>query len=935
MKSLVIAEKPSVAADLARALGKIPKKGDVYENDEYVIASAIGHLVELEMPEDIDKKKYGFWRLETLPIIPERFGLKPIADSKDRFDLLKKLLLRKDIDQVVNACDAGREGELIFVYIYQLAKSKLPVKRAWMQTMTPQGIRDAFHHLRDGSQMAGLADAARCRSESDWLIGINGTRAITKRMFGSRAGNVASVGRVQTPTLAIVFARELEIRNFRPRPFWRITAQFKVEKGAYEGVYQRPEFKRAENDDHDRIDRIWDQAAAEAVLAACQGHPPATVTEEKKSSSQASPRLYDLTTLQREANNRFGLPARRTLQIAQALYERHKVITYPRTDSRALPEDYIPTCRETLTALGGDLGAHAKTVLEQGWLRPNKRIFNNAQISDHFAIIPTTTEPQSLDEMESKVYDMIARRFVATFHPAAEFDVTTRISMVANAHAFKTEGKVLTAPGWLAVYGKTTVDEDSPDSKALPALSPADDGRAQTLEAKLHAETTKPPPRYTEATLLSAMEGAGKLIDDEDFAEAMKERGLGTPATRADTIDGLINQKYMERNQRELVPTAKAESLLEFLAAVKADALTKPDMTGQWEYKLRQMEHGKFLRDTFMSEIVDVTKGIVDRTKTFEEDESNSRTTDIISPTDGKPMFETLRGYKSQDGTLMVYKVMSGRKLEENEIAQLVATGEIGPLDGFVSAKTGNRFPSKIKIVEDEKNPGRKKAELDFGSKVDLNTLEPFWSDPKSGAELCEAPTNYVLRERNGDGWKEVFKVGRLMCQKPITREHAIQLVEKQKTELIQGFTSKKGRPFDAYLLRQGAKIAWEFPPRKPREGAKNADGTPRAPRKKTPLDLSKARKVGESKVHDGDLLETADAFIVAKTNADGTPRAVFEMKKQVCGKEIPLEEVERLVETGRTGLIEGLMSKRGTTFSAYFVLSKDKKKTEFEFPAR
>lgn len=935
MKSLVIAEKPSVAADLARALGKIPKKGDVYENDDYVIASAIGHLVELEMPEDIDKKKYGFWRLETLPIIPEQFGLKPIADSKERFNLLKKLLSRKDLGQVINACDAGREGELIFVYIYQLAKSKLPVKRAWMQTMTTGGIRDAFQHLREASQLAGLADAARCRSESDWLIGINGTRAITKRMYGSRAGHVASVGRVQTPTLAIVFARELEIRNFRPRPFWRVTAQFKVDKGSYEGVYQRPDFKRAENDEHDRIDRIWNSASAEAVLAACQGHPSATVTEERKSSSQASPRLYDLTTLQREANNRFGLPARRTLQIAQALYERHKVITYPRTDSRALPEDYIPTCRETLNALSGDLARHAKSVLEQGWLRPNKRIFNNAQISDHFAIIPTTTEPQSLDEMESKVYDMIARRFVATFHPAAEFDVTTRISLVAGVHAFKTEGKVLTSPGWLAVYGKNTVDEDSPDSKALPALSPADDGRAKTLEAKLHAETTKPPPRYTEATLLSAMEGAGKLIDDEDFAEAMKERGLGTPATRADTIDGLINQKYIERNQRELVPTAKAESLLEFLAAVKADALTKPDMTGQWEYKLRQMEHGKFLRDTFMTEIVEVTKGIVDRTKNFEEDETNSRLTGIVSPTDGKPLFETLRGYKSQDGSLMIYKVMSGRKLEEPEVAELVTKGEIGPLDGFVSAKTGNRFPSKIRIVDDEKNPGRKKAELDFGNKVDVNSLEPFWSDPKSGAQLCEAPTSYILRERDGDGWKEAFKVGRLMCQKPITRDQAIQLVAKQKTELIQGFTSKKGRPFDAYLLRQGARIAWEFPPRKPREGAKNADGTPRAPRKRTPLDLTKARKVGESKVHDGDLLETADAFIVAKTNADGTPRAVFEMKKQVCGKEIPLEEVERLVETGRTGLIEGLMSKRGTTFSAYFVLSKDKKKTEFEFPAR
>ncbi len=933
MKSLIIAEKPSVAADLARALGKIPKQGDHYENDQYVISSAVGHLVELEMPEDIDKKKYGFWRLEMLPIIPETFGLKPIEDSKDRFNQLKKLLARKDIDLVINACDAGREGELIFAYLYQLAKSRLPVKRAWMQTMTTEGIQAAFAKLRDGVQMAGLESAARCRSESDWLIGINGTRALTKRMFGSRAGNVASVGRVQTPTLAIVFNRELEIRNFKPRPFWRVTAEFKVAKGAYEGVYQRGHFKKADHDEHDRIDRVWEKAVAEAVLNACQGRPLAGVREEKKASNQASPRLYDLTTLQREANGRFGLPARRTLQIAQALYERHKVITYPRTDSRALPEDYIPTCRQTLQNLPGDLGKHAGTVLDQGWLKPNKRIFNNAQISDHFAIIPTTTAPANLDEMEAKVYDMIARRFVATFFPSAEFDITTRITTVAPGHDFKTEGKVLTSPGWLAVYNKTVVDDDSPDSKALPALSPEDNGKAVTAAATLHTETTKPPPRYTEATLLSAMEGAGKLVDDEAMADAMKERGLGTPATRADTIEGLINQKYLERNQRELVPTTKAEALIEFLAAVKADALTKPDMTGQWEYKLRQMEQNKFPRAQFMQEIIEVTKGIVERTKTFEETEDNSRVTDILSPTDGQPMLETLRGYKSRDGVLTVYKVMSGRKLEESEVRQLVATGEIGPLDGFVSAKTGNRFPSKIRIVDDEKKPGQKKAELDFGAKVDVTTLEPFWTDPKTGAQLCEAPTSYVLREQIDGAWAESFKVGRLMCQKPISREMAIDLVSAGKTGLIQGFTSKAGRPFDAYLLRQGPKIAWEFPPRAPR---KNADGSPKAPRKaKTPLDLKTAQKLGESKLHDGELYLTPDAFVVVKPQADGTPRTVFELKRILCGKELPVEEIERLVEMGKTGLIDGLLSKRGTTFSAYLTLSKDKKKAEFEFPSR
>jgi DNA topoisomerase-3 len=915
MKSLIIAEKPSVAADLARALGKIPKKGEQYEDDKLVISFALGHLVELEMPEDIDKKKYGFWRLETLPIIPEKFGLKPIEQSKERFNALKKLLARKDVDLVINACDAGREGELIFAYLYQLTKCKLPVKRAWMQTMTTGGIQEAFKKLRDGEQLAGLADAARCRSESDWLIGINGTRALTKRLFGSRAGNVASVGRVQTPTLAIVYARELEIRNFKPRAFWRVTATFEIAKGRYEGVYQRPNFKKAENDDHDRADRVWEQPKAEAVHAACQGQPLAEVKEEKKAGTSIAPRLYDLTTL----------------QIAQALYERHKMITYPRTDSRALPEDYLPTCRETLTSLEGDLGLHAKKVLAEGWLRPNKRIFNNAQISDHFAIIPTAGEAKQLDEMEAKVYDMIARRFVAAFYPAAEFDVTTRITTVNQIHDFKTEGKVLTVPGWLAVYGKTTVDDDSPDSKALPALTPAD-GKppvAKTIDPILHAETTKPPPRYTEATLLSAMEGAGKLVDDEELADAMKERGLGTSATRADTIDGLINQKYMERGQRELIPTAKAEQLIQFLGAVKADALTLPAMTGEWEFKLRQMEQGRFTRPKFMEEIIAQTKGIIERVKGFEEDDSVARVTDILSPTDQQPLRETLRGYKSQDGEFMIYKVIGGRKMEETEVRELVTNGKIGPLDGFISAKTRKHFSAVLRLAKDAET-GKWKAEYDFGDKVDLGTVEPYWTDPASGAGLCEVGSSHVLREREGEGWKQAFRVGRLMCQKAIPREAAIQLVTVGKTDLIRGFISKKGRPFDAFLKRENGRISWEFPPREPKL---DKDGKPIARKSKAPPDLTKAVKLFESAAFKGEVLQAGDSYYVRRPDQDN--RIVFTMKRHICQKEIPPGELKNLLENGRTNLIEGFISKRLTPFSAFLVLSKTRSKADFEFPPR
>jgi DNA topoisomerase-3 len=842
MKSLIIAEKPSVAADLAKALGKVPKKGDHFENDDYVISSAVGHVVELQMPEDIDKKMYGFWRLDALPIIPKKFELKPIEDSKDRFQLLKKLLARKDVELVINACDAGREGELIFTYLYQLTKSKLPVKRAWMQTMTQEGIREAFRNLRDGEQMRGLADAARCRSESDWLIGINGTRALTKRMFGSRAGNVASVGRVQTPTLAIVYARELEIRNFKPRGYWRVTAEFQVTRGSYEGVYQKPDFRKSDADEHDRIDRIWDRAQAEAIHRSCSGSPRAEVTEEKKASTQASPRLYDLTTLQREANNRFGLSARRTSQIAQALYERHKMITYPRTDSRALPEDYIPTCRQALLNLKGDLAAHAATVLERQWLGPSKRIFNNAQISDHFAIIPTVEEPKPLEDMEAKIYDMIARRFVAVFHPSAEFDITTRTSTVAG-HAFKTEGKVLTSPGWLAVYGKTAVEDDSPDSKALPALDAAD-GKppmAKAADAQLHEEATRPPPRYTEATLLSAMEGAGKLVEDDELAEAMKERGLGTPATRADTIDGLINTRCLERAQRELIPTPKAEQILQFLSAVKADGVTSPAMTGEWEFKLRQMEHGKFPREKFMAEVVETTQGIVSRVKNFEEDDSAARTTDIVSPTDGKPMIETLRGYKSKDGELMVYKVIGNRKMAESEVKELLSKGQIGPLDGFRS-KAGRPFSAVLKYNAEEK-----KAEFLFDGqrdatgaiKIDFTGLQPVAEAPAprfpAGSQVYETPQSYIVRlVVNGED-KVLARCSRRILSRDIPREQFMKLLETGKTDLLEKFWSQRTRrPFSAFLvLKEDGSTAFEFAPRPPKDP--NAPARGRRPKKKEP----------------------------------------------------------------------------------------------------
>ncbi|MFA5258190.1 MAG: DNA topoisomerase, partial [Opitutales bacterium] len=544
MKTLVIAEKPSVARDIAAALGVKKKTGDHFESDEYIVASAVGHLVELFMPEDIDKNLRS-WKIDSLPIIPKTFEVKPIEKTKDVFAGLKKLMLRKEVTSLMNACDAGREGELIFAYICQAAGCKKPVQRLWMQSMTRKGILEAFEHLREGAEMAPLADAARSRSESDWLIGINGTRAVTARMFGSRRGKAATVGRVQTPTLALVVERERAIRNFVSRDYWRIRGEFDISKGRYEGVFQKADYKKSD-DEHDRADRLWSEAEAMAVVKAASANQWADVSEDKKRTRQGSPRLYDLTTLQREANNRYGMPAGMTLRAAQSLYEKHKLLTYPRTDSRCLPEDYLPVCRAVMGSLAvgqdaesrDDIAPHAVRALDAGYIRFDRRIFDNKGISDHFAIIPTeaSAENKKLSPDERKIYDMVARRFVAAFFPAAEFDVTTRLSTVAE-HVFRTEGKVLVIPGWLDVYGRAVGKDELPAICAKDGTPP----RAKVAAIESLAEQTRPPARYTEATLLTAMETAGKDLEDEELVEAMKEKGLGTPATRAQTIDHLIN----------------------------------------------------------------------------------------------------------------------------------------------------------------------------------------------------------------------------------------------------------------------------------------------------------------------------------------------------------------------------------------------------------
>lgn len=844
MKRLIIAEKPSVASDIARALGGCSRKDDHFEGDTIIVTSAVGHLVELFMPEDIDKR-FSYWRLEDLPIIPEKFQLKPIEKSADRFKQVVKLIGRKDVTELINACDAGREGELIFNYLYDLSKTTKPVYRMWMSSMTPSGIREAYESLRDQAQMKPLGDAARSRSEADWLIGINGTRAITKRLFGSRKGSIATVGRVQTPTLAILMQREREIRDFKPRAYSRFVVNFEISKGDYEGIYQRPDFQKNPDDEHDRVERLWDRKVAEQVAAAVTVGKFGTVSDESKRTSQNAPRLYDLTTLQREANNRYGFPARRTLQIAQALYEQHKMITYPRTDSRALPEDYIPLVKATLENLSEDYRAAVAPVLKNDWVRPNKRVFNNKEVTDHFAIIPTNERSRSLDEAEQKIFDMIVRRFIAVFHPAAQFDVTTRTTIV-EGHAFKSEGKVLVEAGWLAVYGKTAADDDA---RTLPAISSGDGNppKARVADAAILDDVTKPPPRYTEATLLSAMENAGKLVEDEDLADAMSERGLGTPATRAALIEHLISEKYVSREQRELIPTAKAETVLEFLTSVRCDVLTSPALTGDWEFKLRKVEHGQLSRETFMKEITELTRTIVDNTRNYSESAATAKRLGWNSFTDNQPMLEFDRKLQSQDGKLEIYKTIGNRRFTEAELRELVEKRRIGPINDFVSAKSGRKFSATLELSEDDKGVWKAKFVFDSagreggGSSVDLATLQPIGRHPTSGLPVYETPSAYVVRGEENGKEKLLYRLSKNLLGRDIPREQYFKYLEHGRTDVLDKLWSKRTRkPFSAILVmkKDGSGFDFEFPPREPK--------TPAAPKPKGLLAKKKAAAAKE-----------------------------------------------------------------------------------------
>ena len=947
-KTLIIAEKPSVAADLARVLGKQLgkfKKDDStqsYSNESLIITSAVGHLVEQKKPQTEDGKSLP-WKMEYLPVMPRNMELEPIDKSADRLRKVLKLARSKEVTTIVNACDAGREGELIFRNIIRFGKIKKPIRRLWMQSMTDDSILEAWSTLKSDEEMLNLADAAVCRSESDWLVGLNSTRALTALQSGVGGFNVTPTGRVQTPTLALLAARQKDILAFTPETYHEVHAR----GGSYEGRWYDVSWKKDEKAPQRTKERLWDADTAAAIATRCQGRPGA-VQETRKPVSMPAPLLFDLTSLQKEASNRFGFSARRTLQIAQECYEKHKVLTYPRTDSKFLPNDYLKVATRTVGAIAENMpefAAYANGILENRSVRPNKRVFDSSKVSDHFAIIPTG-KFVNLTGDAARIFTLVVQRFLGVFMPNAEYEDTERTTVVTSPGAedhFYTHGRVMLTPGWRALYGPDKRKKDE-----LCPVAPRESVTATRVEAT--ADQTKAPAAYTEATLLTAMETAGKLVEDEDLADAMKERGLGTPATRAAIIEGLITQEYIAREGKELIATRRGMDLIDLLGKIGLSTLSSPELTGEWEYRLKQMESGRLNRDTFMKDIRTYTTDIVEAVRDYMQNGKNPDL-ELTCPACGaKGLGSRVDAISCNSCKFRIRRVHAGLSLSDDQLCELIGSGSLPVMEGFRS-KFGKPFKAGLRLVAPQTARSTWKAEFYFDSDRSTDTKGEEAPAASAGTvlvkdqgelELQVSDKQWSVPEFAQAGGRKGFTMSRTILGKEISEEVLRQVLAAGKSELLSGFVSQRtNRAFDAFLVLDARKgnVGFEFPPREPRQkGSKDKADKKFTAASATAEDLSKGTNHGPVKVKgkgEYNLIETETAWHVEGL-AYGKTRKPLVIPRTMCEIELTAPTVVQLLTKGKTELIKGFTShKSGKQFDAYLMFNAATGRVSYEFPPR
>ncbi len=931
---LVIAEKPSVAADLARVLpGTYRQHEGYWEGPDRLIAWAVGHLLELAEPEDYDPE-LKTWQLRSLPILPQEFRRKARSGQKKQLNLLRKLAKKPEVEELVNACDAAREGELIFREIEDYAGTGKPVKRLWLQSMTKEAILEAFSALEPAERFDGLGSAAYCRAEADWLIGMNATRGITKRLKGRRERGVWSAGRVQTPTLALLVHRELRVLAHEPKAYWRLRGSFEAAGHEYQALYRT---SRSGKDG----EKIWDEEEAKALLAALQGQP-ASASEEVSESNRRPPALYSLTSLQKEANSRYGLSARRTLGAAQRLYESHKALTYPRTDSSALPEDYHGHVDMVIQLLaeGGaaealdekeraaGIAEAAQTLRREG-LKNQKRNFDSSKVGDHFAIIPTGTVPSTpLGGDDAKVFELVSRRFLAAFLGPSTWQKVvreTRIEAADGPRSFFTESKRLVVPGWQAVDRRPPASEVLPDLGVPPGNSTSATSRALELEE----DATRPPSRLTEAGLLKGMEQASDLdlelhdeIEDDEAVEALRQKGLGTPATRADIIEALIAKGYASRSGKSLRASAKGITLIDFLERIHADHLASAEQTAEMEFHLFQVEAGQRSRDSYMGEVTERVRDLIERLRSFDYGDLYREEAPLGScPRDGNSVIEGLKGYRCTkvpraDRYELALKTVAGKGAAaalaerlERVVAALQALPEVESVEAAPKRTTATvavRLSQPSTVADG----------------VQRLTEAAAAADTEGWMKSCDA------KAVEDDGcdftiWKE-FR-GRF-----INRPVAEKLLNERDSGPIEGFASMRG-DFYAGRVQLDEDLKMAFEPVKGFRGG-DEDGSVAPELISYPVDESPF--LGCPRCKKGKVRETPTHFECREPDAE--KGCGLRMPRTVCKRELRRSDLLPYFdpEVGHTEWIEDFISKKGRPFTARLVLQPNGRH-RFEFKPR
>ena len=906
MPVVVVAEKPSVAADIAKVLGVNSKQDTHWQSEDVWVTWAVGHLLELKTPEEYDDS-FKNWRksIDKLPFIPEKFQLKPITgrgNNRKQLTAIKKMITSKECSEVVNACDAAREGELIFRRIVEYAKVKCSTSRMWLQSLTNDAIQSAWDNRTPSKDYDPLKDAAISRAEADWIIGMNGSRVAATFLRTSRNDKKSlSLGRVQTATLGMIVDHEISVLSHNPAPFWELEGHFESGNAKWTARWERTGHKDDPEHPELKAHRIIEESEKEALEKMLESDGDFTVTQNDRNSTEKPPLNFDLTSLQREANNMWSWSARRTLSVAQELYDTHKLTTYPRTDSRFLPEDMMESISKTIRQLGSQdkLNSHSKKLVDDG-LKNVKRNFDNSKVSDHYAIIPTgKIPPGGLSSDAMKLYDLIARQFLASFHPEAVWKVEKRTAS-KQAQNFIKEARSLKTPGWRAVRPKK---QNLPEGWGQLPSNPAD----ATLEShEFKEEKTKPPGRLKEAGLLRLMEHAGKKIEDEELAAAMKGKGLGTPATRAETIEKLISREFIGRGKSgSLRATPHGIKMIDILRRIPVEWITSAELTGDMESKLDGVQRGTNQRNSYMSEIKDRVQELVDRIR----DHDRSKLYESQEPLGACPLCstnvgETILSYiceknegRDKGCSFVMWKNASGRWFDRTTASRLLNEKSIENLHGFFS-RSGESYEVTVNIDDS----GKVVVEGSSAEKTDADD-----------EELCACPKCDQGTIRIGDSTYAcdsaecTFRgLGRNVCKRDISVDEAKKILTEGKSDLIEDFVSKRGRNFPAFLVLESNKVGFEFPPRAP-----PADAT-KFPVVEGVLAICPKTNVG--------VIET-ETHYQAETNSEGCKISIL---REISKRTITRDEAKTLIESGKIGPFDDFTSKAGKPFSAILYLKRD-----------